>query len=221
MVNNIRNIIFDLGGVLLNINYQRTINAFKELGIINFDDLFSQAKQSNLFNDFETGIIAPSEFRDQLREISGMRLIDQQIDHAWNAMLLDMPPTRVKLLEKVSKNYRTFLLSNTNAIHYPVYNAYMEDEFGCPDLTNLFEKEYLSYRTGMRKPDVEIFDLVINENLLNPDETLFIDDSPQHVHGARKAGLHALWLNIEKNTVCSLFNNDHKLKGIVTKMVRA
>ncbi len=217
---NIQNIIFDLGGVLLNISYQRTINAFKDLGITNFDNLFTQAKQSNLFNRLETGTIAPSEFREQLRQISGMSLNDQQIDHAWNAMLLDLPLNRINLLEKVRKNYRTFLLSNTNAIHYPVYNAYMEEEFGFPDLAHLFEKEYLSYRTGMRKPDVGIFDLVIKENRLKPHETLFIDDSQQHVYGARKAGLYALWLNIERNTVCSLFNNDHQLKGVVNKMVR-
>ncbi len=214
-------IIFDLGGVLLNINYEKTITAFKELGITEFDNFFTQAAQTKLFDRFDTGDISPDEFRQQLRNISGIHITDQQIDHAWNAMLLDMPPMRIKLLEEVRKNYRTFLLSNTNAIHYPVYMNYMKQHHGINDLSALFEKQYLSFEMGMRKPNRDIFERVIQENKLSPEKTLFIDDSKQHVYGARQTGLQALWLNVEKNTIASLFNKEHKLKGAVSKMVRA
>ncbi len=214
-------IIFDLGGVILNINYEKTITAFKELGITEFEHFFTQAAQTKLFDRFDTGDISPDEFRQQLRNISGIHLTDQQIDHAWNAMLLDLPPNRIKLLEEVRKNYRTFLLSNTNAIHYPVYMQYMKETYGVESLEALFEKQYLSFELGMRKPNRNIFERVIQENNLSPEKTLFIDDSKQHVHGARQTGLQALWLNVEKNTIASLFNKEHKLKGVVSKMVRA
>ena len=216
----IKNIIFDLGGVLLNIDYNRTINAFKALGMTDFDKFFTQAAQSQLFDRLDKGTISPENFREKLREITGLNPTNHQIDHAWNAMLLDMPPGRVNLLQKVSKNYRTFLLSNTNAIHYPVYMEYMSQTFGVEDLAHLFEKQYLSYQIGMRKPDKEIYETVVMENELDPQQTLFIDDSSQHVTGARLAGLKALWLDVDRFSVESLFNDDYRLKGVVRKLMK-
>jgi len=204
----IRNIIFDLGGVLLNIDYQATINEFKKLGINNFDDLFTQAAQIQLFDQFDKGEISPDSFRDELRRISGVPLQDEEIDKAWNAMLFDLPAKRIALLELVRKNYRTFLLSNTNAIHYPAYTEYLETRYGFSDLSALFEKQYLSFRIGMRKPDKEVYGLVLDENGLKPSETLLIDDSLQHVDGAREAGLHAVCLDVEKTEVSDLFNKN-------------
>ncbi len=214
-------IIFDLGGVLLNIDYNRSIEAFKKLGMKNFDNFFTQANQSKLFDGFDTGTISPVEFRNNIRNMSGLQLTDKQIDDAWNAMLLDMPPERIQLLNRVRQHYRIFLLSNTNAIHYPIYMQYMKETYGVESLEPLFEKQYLSFELGMRKPNRDIFERIIQENKLSPGKTLFIDDSKQHVHGAREAGLQALWLNVEKNTIASLFNKEHKLKGVVSKMVRA
>ncbi len=217
----IQNIIFDLGGVLLNIDYNRTINAFKALGMTDFDIFFTQAAQSQLFDRLDKGSISPENFRKELREITGLNPTDRQIDEAWNAMLLDMPPERVSLLKKVGENYRTFLLSNTNVIHYPVYMEYMNQTFGIQDLAHLFEEQYLSYQMGMRKPDKEIYDAVVRENDLDPQKTLFIDDSSQHVTGARETGLKALWLDVERFSIESLFNNDYRLKGVVRKMMQA
>ncbi|MDR4987474.1 MAG: hypothetical protein RG741_01385 [Bacteroidales bacterium] len=117
MRNTVKNIIFDLGGVLLNIDYGLTIAAFKKLGVEDFDGFFTQAAQHKVFDRFDTGHVTPGEFRDRLRRLSGLNLSDRQIDDAWNAMLLDMPADRIKLLQKVRRNYRIFLLSNTNAIH--------------------------------------------------------------------------------------------------------
>jgi glucose-1-phosphatase len=191
----VKNIIFDLGGVLINIDYKATENAFKNAGIRNFDELFSQAKQTRLFDNLEKGLVDEVTFKDGLRLLSNVNLSDKAIDDAWNAMLLDFPKHRVDLLQKVRNNYKTFLLSNTNELHIPAFENLIEKEYGISDFSSLFDKLYYSCRVQMRKPDKEIFELVIQENNLNPQETLFIDDSIQHVQGAQSVGLNAVHLH--------------------------
>jgi glucose-1-phosphatase len=193
----IKNIIFDLGGVILNIDYQLTIDAFKRLGFYNFDAVFTQAKQTGIFDKLDKGLITPMEFRDGVRELAGKSYTNEQIDDAWNAMLLDFPVHRLKLLEKVHAQYRTFLLSNTNQIHIDVYNQILLKTFGVKDLSHFFEKEYYSHVIHMRKPDAEIFEFILNQNGLNAEETLFIDDTEQHVVGARKMGINAYHLKLK------------------------
>jgi glucose-1-phosphatase len=204
----IQNIIFDLGGVLLNIDYQRSIQAFMLLGLKDFTSFFTQAAQVKLFDHFDKGQISARDFRNELIRISGLSIKDEEIDSAWNAMLLDFPAERLTLLEGVRRQYRIFLLSNTNAIHYPAYMSYMKKTFGMEDLSGLFEKQYLSNRIGMRKPDLDVYEHILRENRLKASESLFIDDSAQHVEGARKAGLHALWLDTEKQQITDFFNPD-------------
>jgi glucose-1-phosphatase len=193
---NIKNIIFDLGGVILNIDYNLTIDAFKSLGIENFETIFSQAKQVGIFDQLDKGLISPSEFRDGIRKVSSINLTDKQIDKAWNALLLDFPPQRLDVLEKVKPHYRTFLLSNTNAIHIEEYNKILLNTFGFENLSVFFEEEYYSHLIHMRKPDAEAFEIILRENNLNPSETLFIDDTIQHVDGAKKVGILAYHLDI-------------------------
>lgn len=215
----IKNIIFDLGGVLLNIDYQASIDAFKALGITNFEEIFTQASQAHVFDRLEKGEISPAMFRGELRRISGMPLTDEAIDNAWNAMLLDLPWPRIDLLEGVKANYRIFLLSNTNAIHFPVFSDYLQRTYGYDNLDHLFEKQYLSHEIGMHKPHREPFDLIIRENGLLPEETLFIDDSKQHVEGAKLTGLKAFWLNTEELQVTDLFNFRYQLLTDVLDML--
>lgn len=191
---NIKNIIFDLGGVILNIDYDLTIKAFTTLGIPDFKALYSQAAQNHLFDRLDKGHIDTQGFIDEILEITGTRITKNDILNAWNAMLLDLPKERVTLLEELKKDYRLFLLSNTNEIHIPVYNDILEDSHGFRDLAHIFEKQYYSFEIGMRKPDVEIYEYVLKENSLKAEETLFIDDSKQHLEGAAKAGLYTYWL---------------------------
>jgi FMN phosphatase YigB (HAD superfamily) len=191
---NYKAIIFDLGGVLFNINYQLTAEAFKALGLKEFDTLYSQAAQNGLFDDFETGKSTPPEFRFRLRHWVGNQVTDDQIDSAWDAMLLGMPFVRLELLNELKKHYRLFLLSNTNEIHLKSVFRIMKEQLGFPDLSGQMEKQYYSCRVGLRKPDPEIFRLVLEENGLSPATTLFIDDSIQHIQGARLAGLNAYHL---------------------------
>jgi glucose-1-phosphatase len=193
---NIKNIIFDLGGVILNIDYNLTIEAFKQLGIKNFDLVFSQAKQSDIFDKLDKGLIGTIDFCESIRQLSNLNLKDVEIYRAWNAMLLNLPPERLPLLKAAKNYYRTYLLSNTNAIHFEAYNNYLKLRFDIVNLSPFFETEYYSHLIGMRKPEPEIFYHVLKENKLNPEETLFIDDSIQHVESAKSIGILAHYLDI-------------------------
>lgn len=199
----IKNIIFDLGGVVLNIDYHKTANEFKKLGLEKFDKLYSQAKQFHFFDDFEKGNISEEKFREEIRRITGMIFCDKELDKAWNAMLLDLPAERTKLLIAAKANYRTFLLSNTNSIHYTEYTKQVNENHRIDSLSELFEKEYFSHIIHLRKPDLEAFEYVLNDASINPNETLFIDDSIQHLEGAQKVGIHTFFMDKEKNLTLS------------------
>jgi len=189
-----KNIIFDLGVVILDVDYNLAAGAFKKLGILHFDDLYSKKKQGSFFDDFETGHLSNEEFREEIRKHIDHSVSDNQIDEAWNAMLLSVPESTFKLLEDISKQKRIFLLSNTNRIHIDAFSKIIEKQYGFQKFEALFEKTYYSCNIGMRKPNAEIFDYVVKQNNLSINETLFIDDSPQHIEGARKYGLTALLL---------------------------
>src|SRR5579872_3080509 len=113
----IKNIIFDLGGVIINIDYKLTSLAFNKLGAKNFDQAYSQMSQNKLFDDFETGKISSEVFRKLLKEKLQLSISDEQFDNAWNAMLLDIPIKRLLLIKELKKSYKVYLLSNTNDIH--------------------------------------------------------------------------------------------------------
>ncbi len=213
-VNKYKNIIFDLGGVLLNIDYSLTVKGFSDLGLYSFNTLFSQARQNQLFDLYEKGLITSENFRKQLKTTflhsgnnqmgANNQITNTTIDAAWNAMLLDLPMERLRLLEKLKTTHRTFLLSNTNDIHINTFNMYLKKTFEIDNLSAYFEKMYLSYKVGVRKPDAEIFELVLSENKLDPKETLFIDDSIQHIEGAKKLGIQTYWLDVKKETLVDL-----------------
>jgi putative hydrolase of the HAD superfamily len=202
----IKNIIFDWGGVISNIDYMKTAEAFTKLGLEDFESVYNQLKQTTLFDDLEIGTLTPEEFRNEIRNMLNFDVTDEDIDAAWTAMLLDLPPERLELLEKVRQRYNIFLLSNTNVIHVTRYSKYLDEIYGHENFKNLFIKAYYSYEIGLRKPNVEVFRHVIEENDLIPEQTLFIDDTPQHVEGASRAGLHAYHLEKPKS-ILEIFSN--------------
>lgn len=197
-------IIFDLGAVILNIDYNLAVKHFSVLGLNNFDELFAKARQSELFNNFEKGLISPAQFRDELRHVGQIQLSDTAIDTAWNSMLGDLPLARIELLKKLKKYYRLFLLSNTNQIHIDAFTKYFDKLLGTNEFESIFERVYYSSAIQLRKPDAEIFKLVVSQNNLNPDATLFIDDSPQHIQGASSMGLRSFHLN-DNTDITQLF----------------
>jgi glucose-1-phosphatase len=190
----IKNIIFDLGGVILNIRYQNALEAFQRLSKSQQAIGYTQQKQSQLFDDYETGRITDQAFREGLRQHYAIEASDAEIDAAWNAMLLDIPAERISLLQALSRHYRLFLLSNTNAIHLVHFTQLVAQGFSLPSLDTLFEKTYYSHLIGQRKPDAPVFEHILNQHQLNRRETLFIDDSIQHIEGARQVGLQTLFL---------------------------
>ena len=200
------NIIFDLGGVILNIDYNLTIGAFKSLGLIDFEAKYSQLQQSDLFNQFERGEISDMEFRNGIRAQFEKELTDKEIDCAWNAMLLNLPEERIKLIKALSETKQIVLLSNTNRIHVESFESALSDEGQLCDFNSLFLKKYYSFEMGMRKPEKRIFNRVVEEMNFDPSQTLFIDDSPQHVEGAKAIGLKAMLLEVNKGqTLLDLF----------------
>ncbi len=196
-----QNIIFDLGGVLLNINYQNTIEAFKTLGVKDFDEVYSQVRQTNLFDLLETGSIKEREFYDGIRKLSGINISDQDISDAWNAMLLSFPAERFDFLRKVGAKYNTYLLSNTNSIHFAAFNRIIDQENNVSNLSEYFDKTFYSHLLGRRKPHPETFLHVLDIVDARPEDTLFIDDSIQHVKGAELTGITGVWLDIRKENV--------------------
>jgi putative hydrolase of the HAD superfamily len=197
---NIKNIIFDYGNVIFNIDFTKVAEAWKQLGINNAAEFYGHRQQDPVFNLLERGEISVEDFRDRIRELSGKPdLTDQQIDNAWNTIFLDIPQGNHELLKKVKDKYRTFLLSNINAIHYDYVHSYLQKEFGMANNDDLFEKIYYSHLVGKRKPDAEIFEQVLHENNLDPAETLFIDDSPQHLETAQKLGMQTYLMTAPDN----------------------
>lgn len=198
-------IIFDLGGVLLNLDYDLTEKAFVSLGMANFGESYSQLQQTHLFDRFERGEISSFHFVNKLLDLLPVGTTANQVVHAWDAMILDFPVERLQFLEGLSKKYRLFLLSNTNDLHIDAVRRALDKAVGHRNLEQYFEKTYFSSAIGMRKPDSNIFEFVCSENNLDPAKTIFIDDSPQHVEGARAVGIEAVLLN-KNQEVSSLFD---------------
>ena len=192
-------IIFDLGAVILNINYQNTIDEFTKLGVNNAATFYSKKVQTNLFNQIETGMISSNEFLKALQKETKNANINQ-VEKAWNAMLLDLPEERIQLIEKLKNNYSIYLLSNTNAIHIDAIKKQLGKRKWLA-FCKLFDKMYLSHELGLRKPDVKIFEYILKEQKLKAEEVFFIDDSPQHIASAKKIGIHCHHLLDDENII--------------------
>lgn len=189
----IKNIIFDLGGVIMNIDFKLTENAFAALGFTDFKQHMTQFHITPFFEQYETGKIDDAAFIKGVQQIAGKALSDQQVVDAWNALLLDFPPAHIALLEKIKNEYRIFLLSNTNSLHYEAFQQTLQAQTG-KKLEDLFEKTYYSHTAHLRKPHASIYQLLLDENKLLPAETLFIDDTASNFSGAEALGIQTLHL---------------------------
>ncbi len=195
MLEGIKNIIFDYGNVIFEIDFPRAQKAFEKLGIKNVESFFAHKGHSSLFDQFETGTISAAEFRGGIRKAADNdALSDQQIDDAWNALLIGVMDGNHELLLKLKKKYRTFLLSNINEIHLARVHQHLKEKFDLEGNEGFFEKIYYSHLVGKRKPSPEIFRQVLDENNLKAEETLFIDDSPQHLKPAAAMGIRTYLL---------------------------
>lgn len=191
---NIRNIIFDLGNVLLNLDFEASVQAFKQLGlksdVINRQQVYSDP----VFYELETGLTTPASFRDRIREIlKNPGATDRQIDDAWCAMIRDIPAERVEMLIRLSNQFSVYLFSNTNAIHISRLHKEFREIHGI-NFPSLFVRDFYSHEIHERKPDLASFQKVIELSSILPEETLFVDDLELNIAGAKETGMHILWL---------------------------
>lgn len=204
---NIKNIILDYGNVVFMIDFKKAQDAFEQLGVENVTSVFAHKQQNELFDLFDKGAITKAQFRDGIRKITeNYSLQDQEIDDAWNALLVGVPKGKHDILRQLKARYRTFLLSNNNEIHYEYCMQHLNEKHNIENNDIFFEKAYYSHLMGMRKPDKEIFEHVLAQHGLIPKETLFVDDSPQHLTTAEKLGI--------KTVLCS---KEQPLEVIVNK----
>ena len=190
----IKNIIFDLGGVIINLDNRLTEEAFTNLGVKDIRQYFGHGHAAAFFKEYEVGRITDQQFIDSVREMIGLDVSDQAIVEGWNALLLDFPAERIELLRQLKKSYRIFLFSNTNSLHLAALQQIYARSYGPGALDDHFEKTYYSHLLGMRKPDKESYEHILKENNLLGSETLFVDDAIINVEGAEAAGLKGLYL---------------------------
>ncbi len=205
----IRTIIFDFGGVIIDIDYLRVIKKFEDYGVNDFKKRFSKAIQDDFFQKVEKGKVSKEVFLETIRNFSGKKISDKQIVSAWNAILEKYPSHRIDLLQEVKKYYTSILLSNTNSLHIEAAMKLYQKDYTIP-FENLFDKIYWSYEIGLRKPDKEIFQFVLQKHNLKAEETFFIDDSIQHIETAARLGIQTHHLK-EGEDVAHLFEKG-KLK---------
>lgn len=186
----IKNIIFDLGGVLLDIDTGKTNEAFEKLGVPDFKNNYSLYKASPLFDDLERGKLSEPEFYDGIRQISKLPLPDKDIRDAWNALILDFRMDSLQHLDMLKSRYSLYLLSNTNSIHHAAFHRSFAEQTGGRNFDDYFTKAYYSHQVGLRKPDKEIYDLVLLEAGIVAGETIFIDDLLKNIEAAAALGIH-------------------------------
>ena len=190
MDKNIKNIVFDLGGVLVDLDFKAAINGLQKAGFANVKERLQTLHQGGIFQKFELGEMTADEFRTAIRENSTVELTDEEVDNLWNAMLLEIPREKLELILDLRGKYMVYLLSNTNSIHwdYVCKNAFNYRGFRVKDY---FEETFLSYEMHLAKPDKAIFEKVLQDANLLPEETLFIDDSEANCKAAEEVGIHA------------------------------
>lgn len=197
-MNGIKNIIFDLGGVLLDINYQKSITTFEKLGIENFEEMFSQLKADELFEKLETGKVNETDFYSAIKKRTKAAITDEEIEKAWNALILHFRTESLDFLEKLAHKYNLYLLSNTNSIHLKYFNRLFTVETGQLLLDDYFNKVWYSHEIGLRKPGTAIFEFVLKDEKLTAAETLFIDDSVNNIEAAASVGIKARLLKADE-----------------------
>ena len=193
LVSSVKSLIFDLGGVILDLSVDHTLQSFSDLSGLPKEKVQDMYVGTPGFLEYEKGLIDDETFRDFVRQTFSIKADDAAIDACWNAMLRGIPPVKLDLLLRLQGEFRVFLLSNTNAIHLDHINEVMLPKNGGEhSLDHYFHKAYYSHRMKKRKPDAEIFEQVLEENNLVPEQTLFLDDYAINIEGAKTLGIKTI-----------------------------
>jgi putative hydrolase of the HAD superfamily len=190
----IKNILFDLGGVILDIDVQATLQRFYELGFPAQLMQYPHSMETDLFFKYEIGKLSAAEFRDEIRKVAGVDMTDEDFHEAWTAMLLRIPRERCDLLQALSKRYDLYMLSNTSDLHAPVFEQMFRDTAGM-DMHDLFTKIYYSHEIGFRKPDRDAWEYVVRDAGIHPGETLFLDDNIHNIKASQELGFQAIHIH--------------------------
>lgn len=190
--NHINTIVFDLGGVVIDIEPRKTFEAFSSITRTNLYEVEQLLKEKPLWFEHETGKISDQVFREEIRKNLKADIADKDIDDAYNALLLEIPPQRAELLKKLREKYQVLALSNTNSIHIHAFNNILKKYTDASHINELFHYTYYSFDIGHRKPDAKIFQHVIEQEKLKPEATLFLDDSEKNIKAAEAFGFHTL-----------------------------
>ena len=210
----IKNIIFDLGGVILDIDETIVYKELEKMGISTLE-LARSKEFTELMSKFDTDIYTAPTFRKRMKALVHQeKMTDQKFDAIWNAMLLDIPRERIEAIEKVKKHYKIFLMSNTNVIHYDLYVRDLQLRFGYHEFDELFNKSYFSFAEHLEKPDPRFFELILDHEGLLPEETLFIDDTEKNIKVAQSLGIRTYHISREE-LVRKLFENGVLKEGVV------
>ena len=193
LVPSVKTLIFDLGGVILDLSVDHTLESFSQLSKLSKEKVQDIYVSTPGFLDYEKGSIDDVVFRDFVRETFSISADDETIDTCWNAMLRGIPPLKLDLMTRLQSEFQVFLLSNTNAIHVRHINeVILPQRPGNRSLDSYFHKAYYSHRMGKRKPDADIFEQVLEENHLVPEQTLFLDDYAVNIEGAKALGIKTM-----------------------------
>ncbi len=185
-------VIFDFGNVIIDIDLDKTFEAFARLSFKDKDKIKQIFEENEIFRRYETGMFEDDEFREIVRQSIGFPLNDPEIDEAWNALLLTVPEERITLLRNLRERVPVYLLSNTSAIHINACQQYFRKEHDIKDMSELFDGIFLSYKMGLWKPDPLIYLKVLEELDLTPGEVLFLDDNPHNVEAAIALGIDTI-----------------------------
>ena len=181
-------IIVDLGNVIIDIDYDTMVAEFGKIASRDFSEIVSYTQQDNVFNLFEKGQISVPDFRSALRKYLHDHITDEQIDAAWNAILHKYPAEKFDLLKRLRGKYKIYALSNINQIHLDDIDRYVAPFFGVADMRSYFDHAYYSHEMGLRKPEPEIYQAVIDHGGIDPAHTLFIDDKAENTAAAEALG---------------------------------
>lgn len=203
---NITTIIFDLGGVFLDIDYQLTQNAFETLGATDFHSYYTQATQSGLFDDYEEGKTSSAHFINKMLDFMPAGTEANKVVHAWNAMIKEIPAENLDLLKQLRQKYKVIALSNTNELHVDYFEGKLKKHGENLQMSDFFDVVYYSNILGRRKPHPETFQYVCDVNQLDKSKTLFIDDTIRHIEGAQKCGLNTLHFTKGAYQLSTIFN---------------
>jgi len=202
------NIIFDLGGVIINLDIEATFQKFSELfGKTITADAFVDHEKHRFFRDYEVGIISSDTFRNHIRTMTDRNIEDAAIDDAWNAMLKDIPKNRISWIYDATKKYNCVVLSNTNSIHVKHFEQIFNSTtpYGFPK--GVFQKLFYSFEIGARKPDAKSFEILLNETGFDPARTVLFDDLKENLQTAKRLGIQTVYVernNLRENQLLKL-----------------